>query len=737
MSAGSIGKPLDRVDGRAKVTGAARYSADVPVTGLAYAVIVGSSVAKGKIERISAQEAERAPGVIAVMTHLSAPRVAADATRKTSAGDRVLQLLQDDIVRYSGQPVAVVIADTLEQAAQAAALVDVHCRAETPVTEIEAELSRSFVRPLANGAPPGSIRGDLDRGMAAAATRLEATYSTPVEHHNPMEMHGTIAVWQGPSLLTLYDATQGVSEVQRKAAVVFGLNKDNVRVLSPFVGGGFGTKGSVWSHVVLAAMAAKLVGRPVKLVLTRMQMFDFVGFRPRTIQNIALGATKNGVLTAIQHEGTSQTSRFDEFVEPVALATRMLYACPNVVTGHRLVRLDTGTPQFMRAPGEASGTFAIESAMDELSYALKMDPIELRLRNHADKDPHEDKPWSSKSLKECYRLGAERFQWWRRTPAPRSMRDGRLLVGLGMATAVYPTYRSAAVALGRMLADGTALVQAGSQDIGPGTYTAMTQIAADALGLPPAKVRFELGDTRMPETPLSAGSMTAASTGSAVLAACSALRSKLVRMAIDASASPLHGADEKDIEIEDGRLSLKSDARKGETYAAIVARQGGKAVEARAEARPGKEQEELSMHSFGAQFAEVRVDPELGAVRVTRWTGAFAAGRILNAKLARSQFIGGVVGGIGMALMEQTVMDRRLGRFITRDLADYHVPVHADVPEIDVVWAEESDARVNPVGVKGIGELGITGVAAAIANAVYHATGKRIRDLPITLDKLL
>jgi xanthine dehydrogenase YagR molybdenum-binding subunit len=738
MSVGVVGKPIDRVDGLLKVTGAARYAADTPVAGVVHAVIVGSSVARGRIERIAAQEAERAPGVLAVMTHLNAPRLSADATKKTTPGDRVLQILQDDLVRYSGQPVAVVVADTFERASGAAALVEVHYQAEVPVTEMERALDHAFSHPLSNGKSPDSRRGDFDAGMAAAAARVEATYTTPVEHHNPMEMHATVAVWAGPDQLTLYDATQGVFEVQRKAALALGLPKENVRVLSPFVGGGFGGKGSVWSHVVLAAMAAKQVGRPVKLVLTRMQMFDFVGFRPRTIQKIALGATRAGVLTAIKHEGTSHTSTFDEFTEPVAAATRMLYACPSAVTSHRLVRVDAGTPQFMRAPGESSGTFALESAMDELAVALAIDPVELRLRNYAERDPQEDKPWSSKSLRECYRRGVERFEWSRRKPAPRSMRDGKLLVGMGMATATYPVNRNAAGAMARMLADGTVLVQSGSQDIGPGTYTVMTQIAADALGIPAGSVRFELGDTRMPKTPGSGGSMTAASTGSAVQAACSGLQRKLLRMAIDAPGSPLHGVDEKDLVVEDGHIHATSDPRKAETYAAILGREGLKQVEEQAESKPGPEKEQLSMHSFGAQFAEVRVDPDTGTVRVVRWTGVFAAGRILNAKLARSQFIGGVVWGIGMALTERTVMDHRAGRFVTRDLSDYHVPVNADVPEtIDVSWVDEEDPRVNPVGVKGIGELGLTGAAAAIANAIFHATGKRIRDLPITVDKLL
>lgn len=728
-----IGKPMNRVDGRLKVTGGARYSAEIPATKLAYAVTIPSAIAKGKIAQIDTRAASAVPGVLAVITHLNAQKLDGKA-----GGGRHLLLLQDNIVRYSRQHIGVVVADTLESATHAASLVQVRYDQDKPTTEMEANLG-SAVPPtskLPRNQSVDSSRGNLAQGLDQAAVKIEQTYTTPVENHNPMEPHATTAVWEGERL-TLYDATQGIFQAQKKVAGTLGIPPSNVRIISDFVGGGFGCKGSAWSHVVLAAMAAKQVGRPVKLVLARQQMFGPVGFRPQTIQQVTLGATRDGKLTAIRHAGTSQTSTFDEFVEPVAKSTRMLYGCANVETAHRLVPLDIGTPTFMRAPGEASGSFALESAMDELAYALKIDPIEVRLRNYADVDPDKQLPWSSKSLKECYRLGAEKFGWQKRTPTPGSMRDGRYLVGWGMATATYPTNRSPASAVARLLADGTGVVQAGSQDIGTGTYTVMTQVAAEILGLPVEKIRFQLGDTNMPETPNSGGSQTAASVSSAVHLAAVALRSKVLQLALADKASPLYGANEQDVATLDGRFLLKGNSSKGETYESILARHGMKMIEARADAKPGEEKEKFSMHSFGAQFAEVRIDPDLGEVRVSRFVGAYGVGRILNAKTAHSQLLGGIVYGVGMALMEHTVTDRNLGRVMTADLAEYHVPVNADIPPIEVFFVDEQDPHINPLGVKGIGEIGITGVAAAIANAVYHATGKRIRDLPITLDKLL
>jgi xanthine dehydrogenase YagR molybdenum-binding subunit len=671
-------------------------------------VIVGSTVARGQVRTVDLRDARVQAGVLAILTHENAPKLPPAKHDPKSPLDKLLQLLQDDKIWYADQPIAVVVADTLEHAQHAAALVVATYDPAPPVAELESALGDAYdPGKMGPNGEAQSTRGNFAAGLAAGRTKLTQTYTTPVENHNPMEPHATIAVWQGDAKLTLYDATQGIFGVRSKIAKTFGLDAQNVRVIDHYVGGGFGCKGTPWSHVALAALAAKAVGRPVKLVLTRQQMFSLVGHRPKTIQTITLAADPAGKLTAIRHEVVSETSRFDEFVEPSALQSRHLYSCPNVITSHKLVRLDIPTPTFQRAPGEATGTYALESAMDELAYALRIDPLELRIRNHAERDEHENKPFSSNALLECYRRAAERFGWAKRKPQPGSMRDGDALIGWGMATATYPARMSPSSAVARMRADGTLLVQAGTQDIGTGTYTIMTQIAADAMDVPVDQVHFDLGDTVFPETPVSGGSQTAASTGSAVKAACEKLREKLT-------------------------LQRKS---ADEPWSAIVARSG--LPEIVAEHKTEKRPDDHSYHSHGATFAEVRIDPDTRETRVSRFVAAYAAGKILNPKTALSQFKGGIVWAIGLALQEHTVRDRRTARVVTRDLADYHVPVNADVPDIDVILVDEIDPFVNPLGVKGIGEIGITGAGAAIANAVFHATGKRIRDLPITLDKLL
>jgi xanthine dehydrogenase YagR molybdenum-binding subunit len=737
MSTPSIGKGIDRVDGRLKVTGKATYAAEVEVANVAHAVIVTSRVSRGRITSIDTAQASADKGVIAVLTHENAPRLPG-AKKKQSPVDRVLQLLQDDQVSYGDQPVALVIADTLERAQHAAHLVEVSYDVEAPVADLEQRGGEPF-QPK-NAGPAGEAntnRGDVDAAFASAKVKMSNTYTTPVENHNPMEPHATIAVWQGDARLTVYDSTQGLFGVQKKLAAIFELEPANVRVINHYVGGGFGCKGSPWSHVALAVMAARFVKRPVKLVLTRQQMFSLVGHRPKTVQEVGLAADASGQLVGIRHEVTSETSRFDEFVEPAAVQTRMLYACPNVRTSHRLTRIDIGTPTFQRAPGEATGSFALESALDELAHALGMDPVELRLRNHADQDPDSGKPWSSKSLRECYKLGAERFGWSARTAAPRSMREGRELVGWGMATATYPSRQSPSSALARLRRDGSAIVLAGSQDIGTGTYTIMTQIAAETLALPVEVVRFDLGDTSYPETPVSGGSQTASSTGSAVKMASLELLKKLTAIAIADPKSPLHGLRPEAIIADGGALVASADRARRDRYGEILTRAGENELTAEFRTEEKDDRKRFASHAFGADFVEVRVDEDTGQMRVARVVAAFAAGRILNAKTARSQFLGGLVWALGMALMEGTERDRRSARVVTRDLADYHVPVNADVPELDVIMVPEDDPHVNEIGAKGVGEIGITGAAAAIANAVYHATGKRVRDLPITLDKLL
>ena len=730
-----VGAGIDRVDGKKKVTGGATYAAEVQVAHVAHAVIVGSTVGRGRITAIETRAAEAAPGVLAVVTHHNAPRFPGVA-EKQNPNDRVVQGLQDDIVLYHDQPIAVVVADTLERAQHAAALVTAEYDAAPAVADVEADLAAAFIAETARG-PAQSTRGDVAAGLAAAKTRIDATYTTPVETHNPMEPHATIAVWHGADHLTLYDSTQAIFNVRRRLAAMLGLAPENVRVINHFVGGGFGSKGAPWSHVLLAAIAAKVSGRAVKLAITRPQMQSLVGHRPKTVQKIELGADARGQLTAIRHDVVSETSRYDQFIESATGVTRMLYACPNLATVQRLVRLDVPTPTFTRAPGESTGTFALESALDELAYAAGIDPLELRRKNHADRDPDTGKPWSSKSLLECYRRAAEAIDWSRRPAQVRTIRDGRWRIGLGVATTTRPSSQLPASARARMLPDGRAIVAAGTQDIGTGTYTIMTQIAGDALALPLGDVRFELGDTALPEAPPSVGSFTAASTGPAVHNACVALRQKLIEQAVRDPGSPLHGLGPDAIDADGGALVARADRKRRDRYAAIVTRSGLPEISVELHTQASPDRDAYSVHGFGAVFARVRVDEDLGEVRLDRLVGAFAAGRILNPKTARSQLIGGMVWGIGQALHEHSVRDARTARMVTRDLADYHVPVHADVPDLEIILVPEDDPHVNELGAKGLGELSTPGVAAAIANAVYHATGIRVRDLPITPDKLL
>lgn len=733
-----IGQPLSRVDGVKKVTGTATFSAEHKLPRLAHAVLVMSTIPSGRISAVDSAAAEKMRGVITVMTHLNAPRL--PSAGKAAAGQppagRVLNLLQDDRVHYNNQPVALVVADTFEHAVDAARHVRLRYEADKATLDFEQAKMQPVDPKKAKDGPADTNRGKLEDGIAAGVAQIDVSYRTPVEHHNPMEPHATIAAWEGDRL-TLYDATQYVTGDRNTVAKTLGISPDKVRVICPYVGGGFGCKGSTWSHVVLAAMAARRAGRPVKLVLDRPQMFGPVGHRPNTEQRMLLAAGKDGALTAVKHNVLASTSFQEDWLETSALVTRMMYASPNQQTTHRLARLNVGTPTFTRAPGEASGSFALECAMDELAYELKVDPIDLRLRNYAAQDPEKKKPWSSNALRECYRVGAERFGWAKRDPRPLSMREGNTLIGLGMACATYPANRSAASATARLLPDGSAVVQSGTQDLGTGTYTVMTQVAAEALGLPPERVRFELGDSALPKAPVSGGSQSVASVSPAVQAAATALRAKLVALAIADRNSPLAGASADDVASENGWLFLRGATDRREPYAAILARNGGRALEASADTKSGSEKEEYSMHSFGAVFAEVHVDAELGELRVPRITAAYGVGQLLNEKTGHSQLMGGIVWGVGMALMEQTEYDLRYGRPVNANLAEYHVPVNADIGIIDISVVPEKDAYINPLGAKGIGEIGITGVAAAIANAVYHATGKRIRDLPITLDKLL
>jgi xanthine dehydrogenase YagR molybdenum-binding subunit len=730
-----IGQPMDRTDGVLKVTGQAKYAAEFPEAKLAHAVLVTSTIARGTIVSIDASRAQALPGVLLVLTPQNMPRLPS-GTALAPPAVRRLSLLQDNEVHYNNEPVAVVVADTLERATDAAQQLRITYQAAPPVADFDRAKASAYKPAPQQGRQVDTLRGDIDAGLREGTVRVDAVYTTPMEHHNPMEPHATMAVWDGPQL-TLYDTTQGVMNAQAAVARLIGIKPENVHVISPFLGGGFGCKGSVWSHVVLCAVAARQLGRPVRLVLTRPQMFGPVGGRPYTEQHMVLAARADGTLTGMRHDTYANTSTIEDWAETCPMVTRMMYAVPNQATSWRLVQMNVGTPTFMRAPGEMTGSFALESSMDELAYALKMDPVALRLKNYAEVEPQENKPWSSKHLRECYRIGAERFGWARRAGTPRAMRVGRTLVGMGMASVTYPANRSDASALARILPDGSAIVVSGTQDLGTGTYTIMTQVAADALGFPVERVSFGLGDSHLPHAPGSGGSQSAASVSPAVRDAASQARARLIELALTDSGSPLHGAAPDDVTVVDGWVVSRSDPTRRDPAAAIIARTGGQPIEAEASAKRGDEKEQYAFHSFGAVFAEVHVDADLGTIRVARIVGVYDVGRVLNAKTARSQLIGGIVWGVGAALEEATLLDARYGRFVNGNLAEYHVPVNADIGAIDVTVLDFPDPRFNSLGARGIGEIGITGVVAAIGNAVYHATGVRVRDLPITLDKVM
>jgi len=732
-----IGQPMDRTDGLLKVTGEARYAAEFPEARIAHAVLVTSTISSGSIASIDASRAQSLPGVLLVMTYQNAPRLPNGGRPPLAPpAGRHLSLLQDNQIHYSNEPVAVVVADTLERATDAAQQVRIAYQATPGVHDFTSAKANAHAPISPQGRQTDTQRGDFDAGLASGIVRVDAVYTTPVEHHNPMEPHATMAHWDGPQL-TLHDSTQGVSGTRTAVAKTLGVSPDDVRVISPFLGGGFGGKGSSWSHVVLCAMASKQTGRPVRLALTRPQMFGSVGARPRTEQHFVLAARHDGTLTAMRHDSISNTSMIEDWTETCCMVTRMLYAVPNQVTTHRLVQLNLGTPTFMRAPGETTGSFAIESAMDELAWKLKMDPVALRLKNYAEVDPQEHKPFSSKALRQCYEIGAEKFGWSRRTSTPRSMRSGNTLIGLGMATATYPANRSPAAAIARILPDGTAMVASGTQDLGTGTYTVMTQVCADALGFPPEKIHFALGDSSLPQAPGSGGSQSAASVSPAVHDACMQVRSRLLSLAVADNESPVHGMDLADVSVENGWVVSRSNPSLRDPAAAILARAGGQPIEVVASVKPGQERSEYSMHSFGAVFTEVHVDADLGTIRVPRIVGVYDVGRVLNQKTARSQLMGGMVWGVGAAFEEDTLLDERYGRFVNMNLAEYHVPVNADIGTLDISFIDAPDPHINSLGVRGIGEIGLTGVVAALANAVYHATGVRVRDLPVTLDKVM
>ncbi|REJ79497.1 MAG: xanthine dehydrogenase family protein molybdopterin-binding subunit [Acidobacteria bacterium] len=715
-----IGKEMSRVDGVAKVTGKARYASEYKVNNPAYGYIVQSEIAKGTIKSIDVSKAEKLPGVLKILTHRN--------SLKVEEQSRQFRALQNDKIVFCGQPIALVIADTFEQARYAANLVSVEYDREQSATDFD-NLGRTQTR-------SSPARGKPAEEFEAAPVKIEAEYSIPIEHHNPMEPHAATAFWEGDKL-TIFDKSQGVYGVRGHLARSFGIAAENVNVISLFVGGAFGASLNVNYYPFITALAAKEVGRPVKVNYTRRQMFTGHGYRPYTAQKVSIGAGSDGKLRSIIHEAATNTSSYEDFTEGTTRFGRTLYQCPNYDSPYYLLKSDLPTPTWMRAPGAVSGAFAIESAIDELAYKLDIDPVELRLINYAEKDPDSGKPFSSKELKTCFTRGAKKFGWERRKMEPRSMRDGNWLVGWGTATGTWGAFQAPAGVNIRLNNDGTVLVGSGTTDIGPGTYTVITIIAAEVLGIAPEKITFKLGDTDLPRAPSQGGSLTTASVGSAVYGAAGEVRKKLLSFVDKKDGSPLFGAKFEETELADGNLRLKNDPSKGIRIVDVLKEAQMAYVEVDYQSSPSPERQNYTTMAHGAQFVEVKVEERLGIVKVTKVVEATACGRIINPLTSHSQEMGGVVWGIGMALHEATEIDHRYGKMMTTNLADYHVPVNADVHFIETEFVEEKDEIVNELGIKGMGELCLVGIPAAIANAVFHATGKRVRDLPITPDKLL
>ncbi|HEY4001546.1 MAG TPA: xanthine dehydrogenase family protein molybdopterin-binding subunit, partial [Candidatus Xenobia bacterium] len=678
-----VGQPIDRADGVLKVSGQARYAADYQVAGAAYAVPLVSRIARGRVVSI---DMPPMPGVLLTITRQNAlPLHHPDINFMTATkpGERRL-LFEDDVIHYQGQYIGCVVAETLEIAQHAALTARVEYREEAP--QVHIDKSVSYEPEEFFGERLRYARGDASSGLREAAVVVAERYTTPVEHHNPMEPSATIAVWEGEEL-TLYDATQWVVGARNVVAQTLGVSPDQVRIVSSFVGGGFGCKGFVWGHTVLAALAARMAGRPVKLVLSRQAMFTATGHRAETQQELTLGATSSGELTAIRHVTWTQTSTVEEFIERAGVAAPFLYRCPNVDVQHFATRVNLATPGPMRAPGESPGLFAYESALDELAWKLHVDPLELRRRNFASRHEQRGMPWSSNHLLQCYDMAAARFGWSRRPAAPRSLRDGHYWLGQGMATATYPGMKSPGAAIARMEPDGRVVIRSATQDMGTGTYTTLAQLASDVLQVPMDRIRVELGDSRLPPAPVSGGSMTTASVGPAVQGAAQVLLLKLAEMAAQDSQSPLYAAPVSEILAAGDGLRRNGAS---ESYAALLARNGGAAVEGESQTWPGEEMAKYAFQSFGCTFVEIAVDAELGEVRVQRVVAAYDVGRVINAKTARSQMIGGIIQGLGMALMEHTVYDGS-GRVVTPSLADYLIPVNADVPDIEVMFVGQPD----------------------------------------------
>ncbi|AND90410.1 xanthine dehydrogenase family protein molybdopterin-binding subunit [Bradyrhizobium diazoefficiens] len=730
-----VGTATSRVDGRAKVTGAAKYAGEFTADGLVHGFVVEATIPRGRIARLDTSEALKVTGVLDVLTHAHRPPLADkdEAWKDEVAPDEgsPFRPLYDDSIKFNGQPIALVVAEEWETAKFAATLVRVEYQQEQAfATDLEAGRNKAT-----EVKKPHEPRGDAAGALAGSAVRHEADYFIPTEHHNPMELYATTVVWDGNGRLTVYDKTQGVLNVHKYLCSVFGKKPDEIRVLSPYVGGAFGSGLRPQYQVVLATLAALALKRSVRVVLTRQQMYG-LGHRPATIERVGIGAKPDGTLEAVTHEATAITSRYEDFARNDSGWAEQLYKSRNSHYSHKLARLDVSTPCDMRAPGAASGVCALECAMDELALALNLDPIELRLKCYSDRDQSEDLPYTSKQLRECYARGAEAFGWSKRNPAARSMRDDKELVGWGMATGVWEALQMPVAVRIVLSANGHAEVSCAASDIGTGTYTIVAQVAADALGLPIENISVKLADSTLPQAPVEGGSWMAASSAHAVLGAAEDIRQELARLASAMPSSPLAGIDAAEVILVDGTIA--SNGEKSRAVPITDAMRYGKLERIeKHKLNHFAEDKSHARNTHSAVFAEVKIDEQLGVIRVTRVVSAVAAGRILNTKTGRSQIMGGVVWGIGMALHEETVMDHRFGRIMNANIAEYHFPVNADIHDIDVIFVEERDDRINRLGVKGLGEIGIVGVPAAIANAVYHATGKRIRRFPITLDKLL
>jgi xanthine dehydrogenase YagR molybdenum-binding subunit len=734
----AVGQPISRVDGRLKVTGGARYTADIPLQAIVHAAMVYSTIANGRVAAIDSTAAEDAPGVLVVLTYKNMPRMNQLAWSHLRPQGQTYLPLQDDRIYYSGQPIALVVAATLDQATHAGTLIKVAYESSSPAVFDRRTAKEDAVEPPQRMWPLSSSVGDADEAIARADVRIEQTYTLPDRHHNPMEPHVTLAVWDDAGTLTLYDSTQMVVGTRKLVSLVLGIAEDKINVVCEFLGGGFGGKSWSWPHTLLAAVAAKVVNRPVRLQLSRAQMYSMVGHQAATVQTIALGATRDGKLIGIRHDSVNPTSVFDDYVEYAAMVSRHLWrASGGIATSHKVVHVNRNSPVVLRAPMEAQGHFALESAMDELAYATGIDPVGLRLGNDTDTDPYSGRPFSTRALRECLTKGAARFGWDKRAPEPRSMRDGRYFIGQGVAAAIFTHWRWPGKARVTLNSDGSALVEAAAHDIGTGTYTVMAQVAADTLGLALDRVAVRLGDTRLPESHPAIGSSTVANATAAVMLAAKAAREKAMELALTGRDAPFAGAAPGDVIVGDGRLSLVR-MNQNITYAELLARNELSNLVGDGNYDPVEEIKGLkAIFSFSAVFAEVRVDPELGLVRLNRFVGAYDAGRIINPKTARSQAIGGIIWGAGQALLEQSETDPASGQFINRNYSGYLVPTNADIPELDVLFVGGFDEEASPLGAKGLGELTAVSVAPAIANAVYHATGKRVRDLPITIEKLL